>query len=156
MSGTPLSNFLRMLREKNGYTQDQVAKILGVSRANYSHYENDRITPSSDSLCRLADFYHVPLPKLVRLAGSTYTNGEDFEDQLDRIEESSKEYNLEESKIYDRLYNNFLKECSDMLPEEIAKWLSIEDRELVYYLHNISDRDRQLVTNLVKMMLAKK
>ncbi len=150
MSGTPLSNYLRMLREQNGYTQDYVSKILGVSRANYSHYENDRITPSSDSLCKLADLYNVPLPRLVRLAGSGY-------DTCDELMDFHSSGNvLEEGGLYDEFYNNFLKECANMQPDEIAKWLSIEDRELVYYFHNISEHDKQLITCLIKAMLAYK
>lgn len=149
MSGTPLSNYLRMLREQNGYTQDHVAKFLGVSRANYSHYENDRITPSSDSLCKLADLYDVPLTKLVRLAGSGYEVPDD-------TDYSHYESILEEGGVYDKYYNDFLKECANIMPNEIGKWLSLEDRELVYYFHNISERDKRLITYMIKAMLADK
>ena len=148
MSGTPLSSYLRMLREKNDYTQSQLAKVMGVSRANYSHYENARITPSNDGLCKLADFYNVPLSKLVRLAGSNYES------------EDTKELLKTDSTVndgsYDRFYNDFLKECAEMSTEEISKWLSIDDRELIYYYHKISERDRRLIFYLIRIMLLNK
>jgi transcriptional regulator with XRE-family HTH domain len=52
-----LGDRLKSLRGKK--TQEDVAKIIGISRARYSHYENGRSEPDTDTLQKLADFYGV-------------------------------------------------------------------------------------------------
>ncbi len=151
MSDSPLSSYLRMLREKGGYTQDDIAKVVGVSRANYSHYENARIMPSNDCLCKIADFYHVSLSKLIRLSGTNYVV--DDADDMKDSDESAGFFAATKSDSYEKIYNDFLKECADMRPEDLAKWLSIEDRELVYNFHKLSSREKRLITYLIKLML---
>ena len=69
MSDSPLSQYLRMLRTQNNYTQDELAKYLGVTRSTYSHYENARLMPPTDSLYKLSAFYKISLSKLIRLSG---------------------------------------------------------------------------------------
>lgn len=151
MSDTPLSSYLRMLREKNNFTQDDIAKVLGTSRANYSHYENARITPSNDSLCKLADFYNIPLTKFVRLAGSSF--GADNTDLTSFIR-STKDEGYDNAT--DKYFNEFLSECGGMRMDELAKWLSLDDRELVYYYHHLSNRDKRIVIYMLKLMLLNK
>ncbi len=67
MTNYSFQSYLVFLRKEKGLTQEQVALALSVSRANYSHYENGRITPSFDTLCKLSRIYDVPLTKLIRL-----------------------------------------------------------------------------------------
>jgi transcriptional regulator with XRE-family HTH domain len=38
---------LRLLRKKRGLTQNELSKILGISRSYYSDIENGRLLPSS-------------------------------------------------------------------------------------------------------------
>ena len=40
-------------------TQDDLAEILGISLSSYQKYERDAISPSYETLCKIADFYHV-------------------------------------------------------------------------------------------------
>lgn len=46
-------------------TQEDVAKIIGISRARYSHYENGRSEPDTDTLQKIADFYQVSIDWLL-------------------------------------------------------------------------------------------
>ena len=48
---------LRNLRISKKLSQEQVAKILNISRQAYCRYENDQRELSLDALCKLADFY---------------------------------------------------------------------------------------------------
>ena len=48
---------LKKLRKNRNLTQDDVAKILNISRQAYCRYENDQREISLDFLCMLADFY---------------------------------------------------------------------------------------------------
>ncbi len=61
------ANCIRMLRREAGLNQDVLARLLGVKRATYSHYETGRLHPSSEKLAKLADYYQVSLDTLCRL-----------------------------------------------------------------------------------------
>lgn len=52
-----LGENLKKLRGKR--TQEDVAKLLGISRARYSHYENGARQPDFNTLEQLASFYNV-------------------------------------------------------------------------------------------------
>lgn len=54
-----LGEKLKELRKAKGQTQEQVAKYLGVSRAAYSHFENNRNEPDYNILDKLANYYEV-------------------------------------------------------------------------------------------------
>ena len=74
MNSTPLSNYLRMLRENNKLRQNDLANLLGISRSAYSHYETAQTVPTTDSLRIIADYYKVSLEKLVRLSGGDFNS----------------------------------------------------------------------------------
>ena len=48
---------IRKLRLDNGYTQKQIAKMLGVSQNTYSQYEIGVLNYPVDVIIKLADFY---------------------------------------------------------------------------------------------------
>lgn len=50
---------LQQLRKSRGLTQNDLAEILGISLSSYQKYERDAISPSYETLCKIADFYHV-------------------------------------------------------------------------------------------------
>lgn len=45
------------LRKQNKLTQNDLAKLLNISRQAYCRYEKDQREISLDILCKLADFY---------------------------------------------------------------------------------------------------
>lgn len=59
-----LGDRLKKLRG-NGRTQEDVAKAVGVSRAAYSHFENNRNEPDNDTLKKLAQYYDVSIDYLL-------------------------------------------------------------------------------------------
>lgn len=50
---------LKKLRKIKNRTQDQVATDLKLTRAQYSHFENNRNEPDQETLVKLADYYGV-------------------------------------------------------------------------------------------------
>lgn len=50
---------LKELRLLEGWTQEEVAKKLGVSKQTYSHYENEKRRPSLEMVRELAAVYKV-------------------------------------------------------------------------------------------------
>ncbi|MGG0885855.1 helix-turn-helix transcriptional regulator [Brevibacillus parabrevis] len=52
---TTLGDRLKSLRKRFKFTQAEMAEKLGMGRANYSHIENNRVTPSSADLEKIAD-----------------------------------------------------------------------------------------------------
>lgn len=54
-----ISKRLKELRLEKELRQEDVAKILKVSRVVYNRYENDQRDIPIEILCELADFYEV-------------------------------------------------------------------------------------------------
>lgn len=53
------SLILKLLRERNKMSQNDVATILGIGRTTYTGYERGNIVPPSDKLQKLAEIFHV-------------------------------------------------------------------------------------------------
>ncbi|AJY73981.1 helix-turn-helix domain-containing protein [Paenibacillus beijingensis] len=75
------------LREDRGWTQEQTAVTLGISRAALSHYEKNRREPDTDTLTKFADLYSVTIDYLVGRTDNPRAvvdpNVRDFVDQLE-------------------------------------------------------------------------
>lgn len=56
---------LKELRSSFGWTQQDAADRLGISRANYSHVENNRNEPDNELLVKLANLYDVSIDYLL-------------------------------------------------------------------------------------------
>ena len=65
MGSTQLSQRLRSLREKCGFTQEQVAKTLNIDRSSYTYYETGKTEPSIASLIKLSNLFKVPIEDLL-------------------------------------------------------------------------------------------
>ena len=60
-----VSQKLKELRLQNNLTQENVAKIIQVSRVVYNRYEKNQREIPLELLCKLADFYGVTLDYLL-------------------------------------------------------------------------------------------
>jgi Predicted transcriptional regulator len=56
-----LSQNLRILRKKHGYSQQTIADILSISRSAYTYYETAKTTPSIYILEKLSKLYNIEL-----------------------------------------------------------------------------------------------
>ncbi len=59
-------NNLKLYRKQNGFTQEQVAERLGVSRQAVAKWERGESLPDIDNIIALADMYEVTIDSLVR------------------------------------------------------------------------------------------
>lgn len=56
---------LKELRDQYKYTQNDVAKELGITYQSYQAYENGKAIPSLAHYIALADFYDVTMDELI-------------------------------------------------------------------------------------------
>jgi repressor LexA len=56
---------LQRLRKSRGYSQQQIADELGISRQTYSNYELGKREANYETLRRLADYFHVSVDTLL-------------------------------------------------------------------------------------------
>lgn len=66
MTDTNYKDRLVLLRKSCGYTQKELAEIIGVSRVMYHRYENDGVIPrNKDVLNKLASTLEVTPKQLI-------------------------------------------------------------------------------------------
>ena len=54
-----------ILRKKRTWTQDDVAKKIGIARTTYAMYEQGRREPDANSLSKLAELFDVSIDYLI-------------------------------------------------------------------------------------------
>jgi transcriptional regulator with XRE-family HTH domain len=79
------------LRDKRAWTQEELSKRLGISRAALSHYEKNRREPDFEILTKLADIFQVSIDYLVGRTNHTHSQLDDdvriFTDHLELSDE---------------------------------------------------------------------
>ncbi len=97
-----MSNFykiLKLLRTSNSLTQDELAKILKISRSTVGMYENGSREPDYETLEAIADYFNVDIDYLLGRTSKTtklinaqtiaaHFEGDEYtKEELDRIRE---------------------------------------------------------------------
>ena len=59
-----MKNNLEILRKKNNVSQEELAKILEVSRQTISSIENERYSPSIQLAFKISLFFKMPIEKI--------------------------------------------------------------------------------------------
>lgn len=59
-------NNLKLFRKQNGFTQEQIAEKLGVSRQAVAKWERGETIPDIENVIALSDIYEVTVDSLVR------------------------------------------------------------------------------------------
>lgn len=62
---------LKECRKKQGLTQFDASKKIGVARTTYADYENGKIQPPIDKIHKICDWLDVPLEKMMILENTT-------------------------------------------------------------------------------------
>ena len=65
MNNIEFGNYLRDLREKKGYTQEYVGRILGITDKAVSKWENGKSSPNVHQLIELSKIYEIDRNELV-------------------------------------------------------------------------------------------
>ncbi len=110
---------LRELRKENGYTIEQFADMVGISKSTLGYYENDKRMPDIEILARIANVLNVNADYLIGRTNTTAQKGKmktvcEFTGLSDRAAEYLSE--LVENKDYEKLsiINHLFQElCED-------------------------------------------
>jgi len=103
----------RLIKLRGTKTQQDVANKLNISRARYSHYENERVEPDTEILNRMADYFNVSVDYLL---GRTDKEAEDedisvsFYGGSGDITEDEEEYLKQQLEQYRAMKKKFLEE----------------------------------------------
>lgn len=97
-----LGDHLKKLRGKR--TQEEVAKLLGISRARYSHYENGVRQPDFNTLEQIANFYNVT---------TDYLLGRNIKENKDPLSELTTKDELDIGKRMAKIRKDLLEGISD-------------------------------------------
>lgn len=73
---------LKLLRNKKGISQQQLADIIGISQQSVNKYENHNVEPDISILIALANYFNTSVDYLI---GNT---------EIDHVIESVSEYDL--------------------------------------------------------------
>ena len=65
MSGE-MCDAIRIMRERRGYTQDELAERTGISRISIARYEAGRVDPTAKALRRIADALDISADALLQ------------------------------------------------------------------------------------------
>jgi transcriptional regulator with XRE-family HTH domain len=79
---------LRILRNKKGISQLQLAEIIGVSQQSINKYENHNVEPDIDTLMKLSDYFSTSIDFLVG------------HKNIDRKIKKAKKYDLDTDESY--------------------------------------------------------
>ena len=97
---------LKELRKANGYTIEQFAEAVGISKSTVGYYENNNRMPDIEILSRIADVLNVSADYLIGKTNTTATKGKtktvcDFTGLSDTAVEYLAE--LVKNKRFDRI-----------------------------------------------------
>lgn len=85
-------NRIAELREQRGWTQEELATSVGITRAALSHYEKNRRKPDFETLTRLADRFDVSIDFLIgRTKHDRTTMDPDVREFVDGLELSDED-----------------------------------------------------------------
>lgn len=90
-----LGNRIKLLRNEQGITQEQLGDYLNLSRSSVKGYENDGVEPSLSVLVKIADVFNVSLDYLLGRTDEKYN--------INLLDEGTKDFLL---KIHE-LVNNY-------------------------------------------------
>lgn len=90
-----LANNLKYYREKAGFTQEEVANELRVTRQSISRWENGKSYPDLDNLVLISELYQVSIDKLIKeneeLFKKIDQNAQEIQDKKQKLREIEQE-----------------------------------------------------------------
>ena len=90
-----LANNLKYYREKAGFTQEQVANELRITRQSISRWENGKSYPDLDNLVLISELYQVSIDHLIKeneeLFKKIDQNAQEIQDKKQKLREIEQE-----------------------------------------------------------------
>ncbi|MCI9575424.1 MAG: helix-turn-helix transcriptional regulator [Clostridiales bacterium] len=78
---------LRQLRKERGFTQQQIANVLGINRSTYSYYETGFTSPDIPTLLILVKIFHVTLEEFFQFDANENTEKKNCSTDLQKKEQ---------------------------------------------------------------------
>ena len=100
-----IGTFLKELRKEKGFTQEQLAESLNVSRRTVSRWETGSNMPDLDILIELSDFYAVDLRELLSGERRSKQMDKEMKDMVLQVADYSNE---EKEKLLRRMHWLFI------------------------------------------------
>ena len=69
------SSRLKYYRKRDGLTQEEVAKRLGLRKSTICNYENDYSEPNMENLQKIAELFHVTLDEIIGITPTVHEPG---------------------------------------------------------------------------------
>lgn len=100
-----IGKFLQTLRKKNGFTQEQLAERMGVSRRTISRWETGSNMPDMDMLMELSDLYTVDLREILNGERKSEHMNEELKETVLQVADYSNE---EKARLLRRMHWLFI------------------------------------------------
>lgn len=129
---------LKKLRIDSGYTQDQLAKKLGITKSRLGMYEIGQRNPDFETLELIADFFNVDMNYLLGKSSTTArTQLNNISAIADKVElMATKTALLQKNEIIDSISNRLKKalEIRNMTQADLVKKTGIGKSSISTYL----------------------
>ncbi|KST87996.1 transcriptional regulator Cro/CI family [Lactococcus lactis subsp. lactis] len=145
-----LSKRIKQLRLETGYTQKELAELIGVSQGSYAKYgtETGHIIPSVDRLLKLAKVFNVTVSYLIGETDERPPIQQDvpitFQDRLRLLRKS---YGYTQGVLAKKLgllssqaYSNYERGVNKPSEENLKKIAEFFDVSIEYLLYGITDK----------------
>ncbi len=118
----PFPEILRELREKKGYTQEDLGKLLNLSKNAVSHYEKDISQPNIETLQKIADIFDVSVDYLIgrtsihvsfSVLKTAFAKGLDIDDFLEQLLSTDIQHRADILK-----FMNYVKFHNDVIAQQ--------------------------------------
>ena len=76
-----VSERLKLLREKSGFTKKQVSHVLKMTPEGYGYYESGHRSPSPETISTLAEYYGVTTDYIHGLSDTPTSRSEDIDNK---------------------------------------------------------------------------
>lgn len=168
---TRLSEFLRVVRIKNGKKQKELANMLNISRQTYSHYETGRLVPSISSLKRIAEFYSMAVLPFIVMAveaqenkvqdsSEIIYNDNDPKQIMNGLEDIVKRDHYVAVARKDMKNNDSYSEYDDLAYKDFIDYAAsnrnmmndLDSSEVLFYYQNLSASEKKAVKVIIKKM----
>ena len=95
-----LSDNIRTIRKNRGFTQEELAARLHVTRQTISKWEKGYSVPDAELLSRMAEILEVPVTELLGAPSSEAADPEPIVEQLSRLNEQLAVRNRRAARIW--------------------------------------------------------
>ena len=131
-----LGDRIKEFRNKEGLSQEDISKKLGINRSTYSNYENNIREPKIEILNKIADALNISIYDLIR----------DTPESKSIKREINKQTSLEIMDIIKGMHDGIVKDTNDLL---LIKPLDDRIRDMLYHTMNLlaDSSTRALVYN---------